>query len=901
MPGTVIALHQVNSQGAADKTPEEFLKITYPTTDVIKALKTVRADRDGGPVVLIGGRGKGKSHLMAVLHHAISAPEVAENWLGEWADRLQNPSLRNIKIATGFQAISETVNDNEFLTLWDLLFAKHKQGKYFKGKFDQSGNHIPARSLIEEMFTAQPTCLILDEFQSWYDALPEEQNGIKIRKAAFSFVQILSEISKDRPEILMFIVSVRNNETEAFRQLHRQTPTVINFSGETAQQDRQNLILYRLFENRLNIPEEDIRRIAEPYAKERYRLLFSSGGAANAQRVADEVYACWPFAPELISLLEDQILMAEAAQETRDMIRILATVFKSNGDRVPVITSSCFAVENESSEVQILIDSIASQAALEKLHEIALRNLKEIKDSGVVIPQCSEMIASIWMHSMAPDRLRGIRLVDLQLALSHSGAVDDNAFRVQLGQLVENSVNIHNDSNNQRYWFEQSKNPRTEVRLVAKNDNLWDPQADPRNGINHPGKDVEWLMKTLRQCFVGETTSSNAIVLGPHWNTDPWSEVDDKHQPKNWTETVLLVIPGAFSGSSQINATLGPWLKNFVTKRRNAVRFLIQEAGESLFEDKELMFLVRCSYLCSSESWGTAPEYRALRSDFNKPLESTLKERLCRFAVLRKWDYQNPTQCEFDVERLEKFGVEASANVEELIERNIFDLTDFNQRILVAAQEGHQIGEVIADQLLEPAPGEVLAFLGEKKTLEQIQELAANGKIALNVNGTWYKRQPAQSLNEARLCIRRDTTRTGSELARILLGTIEAASGGKVVVTPKPPVPTPTTTPTPVPAPVPAPAVTTLNPGTTVPSVTPQPAPPLPPVPQVESRHANPTNGVTLTGNFEKWGLPSNKMLKSATLNIEGISVAALKNFISRLPSAYRASLDVTFDPEDKQ
>ena len=47
MPGTTIAFHQGNSQGAIDKTPEEFLKITYPTSDVIKAIKTVKVDRAG--------------------------------------------------------------------------------------------------------------------------------------------------------------------------------------------------------------------------------------------------------------------------------------------------------------------------------------------------------------------------------------------------------------------------------------------------------------------------------------------------------------------------------------------------------------------------------------------------------------------------------------------------------------------------------------------------------------------------------------------------------------------------------------------------------------------------------------------------------------------------------------
>ena len=47
MPGTDIALHKDNAQGATDISTEDFLKITYPTSDVIKAIKTVKVDRAG--------------------------------------------------------------------------------------------------------------------------------------------------------------------------------------------------------------------------------------------------------------------------------------------------------------------------------------------------------------------------------------------------------------------------------------------------------------------------------------------------------------------------------------------------------------------------------------------------------------------------------------------------------------------------------------------------------------------------------------------------------------------------------------------------------------------------------------------------------------------------------------
>ena len=898
MPGTTIAFHRGNSQGAIDKTPEEFLKITYPTADVIKALKTVRIDRDGGPVVLMGGRGKGKSHLMAVLHHAINSPDVTENWLAGWADTLGTPSLKDIKVAKGFSAISETVNDNEFPNLWELLFARHKEGKLFKGRFIESKQQMPSKSLLVEMFESQPTCLILDEFQSWYDALPDERNGIKERACAFSFIQILSEISKDRPDILMFIVSVRDNQTDAFRQLHRQGPTLIDFSGETAKQDRQKLILHRLFENRLQIPDAEIINLTSTYAKERFRLISSPKGNGNAQKDVDAVCACWPFAPELLVLLEDQILMAPAAQEARDMIRILATVFKSKGETTPVITSSCFSVEDVSTGAEALVDSIAQEKDQEKLREIALRNLTEIKDSGAKIPYLSGMIASIWMYSMAPGRLRGIKTPELQLSISAEHSVDDNDFQLQLTMLVENSVNIHNDLNNQLYWFEQNKNPKTEVSVAAKNDHLWDKNADPNNRINHPGKDVEWLMRTLRKCFVSEASQppSDVVVLGPHWRDEPWVDVRENEQPGKWTKLVLVVMPGAWGSISKINAELGYWLKTHVSKHRNTVRFLLQDGARDIFEDRELLFAARRSYLCSSEAWGTAPEYRAIRSEFDKILEGYLKPRFNRFAVLRNWNFQNPGQCEFEIEHLEKSGLEAPAAVEDSIEKNVFDLTEFQKIISDAARDGFKIGEVFEDRLLEPAVGDVLVFLGEQKSLTLIQELTAQGRIALNVDGTWFRREAGQSLEDARHYIRSKTTRVGSELHRILLGPVNAAGGGGVVITPTPqPAPAKPQPNPPTPNPVPGP-----QPG---PGPEPEPLPPAPqppPTPTIQTRHANPTNGVTLTGNFETWGLKPNQTLRSVTLNIEGITVQALKSFILRLPSANKASLDVSFEKEEK-
>lgn len=68
MPGTAIALRNSDDTGAAQQDAEKILTITYPTADVQTALKQLSSKRAQRPIVLMGDRGSGKSHIMAVMH-----------------------------------------------------------------------------------------------------------------------------------------------------------------------------------------------------------------------------------------------------------------------------------------------------------------------------------------------------------------------------------------------------------------------------------------------------------------------------------------------------------------------------------------------------------------------------------------------------------------------------------------------------------------------------------------------------------------------------------------------------------------------------------------------------------------------------------------------------------------
>ncbi len=446
-PGTMISLRQ-DGQGATEISPDYILSITYPTADVRTALKNVSSSRAQKPLVLLGDRGRGKSHIMALIHHALTHPQKVEQWASAWQSFADFPELRDISIEPDYHPISEPLHNQEYPLLWELLFAKHPYGDHARGKFEQTGHPYPPRSLLEEMFQKQPTALILDEFQKWFESLSDQPGteGKKYRTWAENFIQNLSELAQERPDILILVTSVLNSDSEAFRQIHRVGPVLIDFSGPTARKDRQKLVLHRLFENRAQLDESSIQNVVSSYASERFRLKFSHHSSSEKPACYQEVMDCFPFSPELHDLLDNQILMAEAAQEARDLIRILAFVYSARGESVPLVTPADFFVDDDSCGVQSLLDSIATAGEQERLREIAQRNLETVRETtDEELPHAREIISTLWMRSMTPARAPGATPPEIQLDITRNEAIDDNMFNNELARIIENSMNVHGE------------------------------------------------------------------------------------------------------------------------------------------------------------------------------------------------------------------------------------------------------------------------------------------------------------------------------------------------------------------------------------------------------------------------------------------------------------------------
>lgn len=906
MRGTAIELRNRQGTGWTQRDPAELLRITYPTTDVQRALGGVSTGAQGRPLVFLGQRGRGKSHIMAMLHHAIESPDTVHGWAQEWSVKHGFEPLARLVLPKGFVAITETLSNQEYRTLWDLVFDRHPKGTYYRGKHEASGTSVPAKSLMQDLFAERPTALILDEFQTWFDGLHDDpgETGLKRRQWAFNFVQNLSELAKERPDLLMLIVSVRDTTTEGFRQIHRVGPVIIDFKGEAAKEDRKRLLLHRLFENRAQFAIPAIDHAVAGYASERVNLLHPEKSDAEKERLRREVIDAWPFSPELLTLLEDHILMADAAQDKRDLIRVLAELFRARGTHVPLLTPSDFLVDSDECGVLTLLDSFATTADQEHLREKAVRNLDALQKAGVQANHAREVISGIWIRSLSATNILGGTREELQLDLTRANAIDPNAFTAELATIVENSFNIHEvGTADKRYCFKLEENPLAKVKANAKNDKLFDPDAPTAPGLLPVMKDQAFMRQVLEHMLrspdaVNEPPS-RVIVLDPNWETAPWANIPIQDQPERWDKPVLLVIPVA---PADVSATLGSWLAKQVTTKRNMVRFLLPKAGlRCIYDDADLRRVSRCAYL--AKAWkDNEPIYTDIFRRFDKDMRRELGERFDRYAILRRWNYQQPATCVFSPEPCTTAPEKMAKAVEESVRTNFFAPEDFEAFIIAAAQRGDTMKQVLA-QLREPPAKpdqEAIPYLGDHVMYEQAIRVAAKDRIALSVGNTWFRADPGELEEQAYTRLRRSCFRTGRELEEVQLGLPgQVGSGGVAVPTAHPPSgtgglfsadPPPTAPPTP-------PIGGTQGPPH-LPPISPPVVPTTPPLAPIIRQSNGAKSGINLLGDIERWGLPDQERITLATLTMRGLTVKELRELCTRLPAKLLAELQITSNPD---
>ena len=896
LKGTAIELSNDSNTGATQIAAQSFLEITYPTHDLLKGIEAVGPNQ-GRPVVVIGERGLGKSHLMAALYHAVNDPVSTGAWLNAWATTLGDAQIGKIALRDGMLVIGESLHRQRYKFLWDLLFERHPHGTYIRGKWEGMGaskTEVPSDKLIVELLEHTPTMLLLDEFQTWFDGLTNTKQ-YPWKNWAFNFIQILSEIAKDRPDLLVLVISVRNGGSDAYQQVHRVNPVAVDFKAggdaERIQQDRRRMLLHRLFDNRMQIAPSAVEALVAKHVSEYLRL--AEVPPSEHDRKHKEFIESWPFAPHLLRLLEEQVLIATDAQETRDMIRILANLYKSRGEVVPVLTAADFRLDDDASGIGALLDSV-SNAQHRTLREKAQQNIISVTEAVYnhvqMAPHLQEIVGALWLRSIAVGNLAGAEPATLQVDITRGKAVDDNAFQVELATIVENSFNIHQDG--PRLVFREEENPRAKLMACARNDKLFTD-----------GSDQAQLAKQIRYVIGGTdevARTFRVIALPKSWQTDPWSALEEKERPDQWDDRLpILVLP---EEPDNLDQRLGRWLKDHLQKRRNTIRFLLPRSGSSnAFLDRDLLILARAEM--KAQEWsGQGPEYKKLHTEFQGVLRDNLKKRFDRFAVLSRWNFADPNQCLFSVESLKKQGSQIPEAIEEALVNDLFVPEDFTDLVLEAAANNASVGKLL-QELREPRPAgqDCIPWLGETSMKERILRLCARGKIAINLRGLDYlQSMPGEDEEAAWKRLRSRLSSTGRQLDEVFLMEPSAvpATGG--------------VTPTAASA---ASAGTSLfgggglaptaNPpmGVNEPpagGLTPQPAPggifggstSMGGKPRV-ALHNPPTSGLNLYSKLEGWGIGPATQVNEVTIKVSAATGAQLSKLLKNLPDGMTFELNL--------
>jgi len=733
LKGTAIELSNNNETGATQVNAEDFLEITYPTHDLLKGIEAVGPGK-GRPVVVIGERGLGKSHIMAALFHAVNDPDSTKQWLNKWGATLEDKAMGEIPLRSSMLVIGESLHRQRYKFLWDILFDRHPHGAYIKGKWEGMGEaktDIPSDELILELLRHSPTMLLFDEFQTWFDGLTNTKQYPR-RTWAFNFIQILSEIAKEHPDLLALVVSVRNGDTDAYQQIHRVNPVQLDFkaggSSERIQSDRRRMLLHRLFENRLQIDDLAINQAVGVHVDEYFRLLDVPNSEHDRKR-RDFVEA-WPYAPHLLQLLEDQVLVASDAQETRDLIRILANLFKSRGEKTPVLTAADFRLDDESAGIGALLDSVANQQhrlLREKAHRNVVAVMEAVPSHSSKTPHLYDIMGALWLRSIAAGGIAGAEPNTLQADVTQSDAIDDNAFQVEVATVVENSFNIHQEGS--RLVFKEEENPQAKLMATARNDKLF-----------KDGSDQIQLAKEIRYVVGGsEDVARNyrVISLPKGWLNNPWSGVEDAERPENWDNRIpVLILP---EEPDKIHARLGEWVKTHLQRGRNTVRFVVPSSNSTnVFYDRDLVILARAAM--KAKEWaGQNTEYRKLQSKYQNELRDILKRRFSRFAVMKHWNFASPDQCEFHIEPLREAGSKIPQAISDTLVSDLFVPEDFYDLVQKAAIEHTSVGKFLRE-LQEPRAGglDCIPWLGEPDMKERIVRACARGKIAIDLRGLEY-------------------------------------------------------------------------------------------------------------------------------------------------------------------
>jgi hypothetical protein len=532
-----------------ESRPGDFLELTYPTADIKFVVENLHqrftsGGKTSGLFLLEGYKGTGKSHLELLVYHLFKNPEPAKKWLAKYSLACDLPSdcIVFIRKFTDFPIE---------VSLWVLIF------EALGRKGDVSNERIPTIDDLRRALAGKHLILILDELERGIQGM----SNASIQIQNLSFLQMLSEESlRSENASVTIIASVYNSQQEPGATLKRVQCIDVKFSDPN---DRQRVVLHRLFSNSSSVQRSRIDLIVQGYTNS-----WRNNGLPINEKYVERCVSSYPFSPELLEMVLFNVPAGRGFQGNRGSLTLLSSLVRSLHKKVDLITAAHLNIEDAP-----IRNKLADLDPVQTLMQCALNDLKDLRD----LSYAGEIISSVLMGTLAPSgHLPGISEHDLARQVLVPGA-DVNKYHGTLQALLK--LGTYFQRVEDHYVFDEHEKPNAKVEYRSL-------QVDPRQALDYAldkwktnlfGDSTAVVFREVSQVkkdLSDRDSKSLRFVLSPK-RLDAAERVALFHGAE-YRNQIVLLEPKADSFNIYINPDITKW-----AQRAIAATLLLDSASDA--------------------------------------------------------------------------------------------------------------------------------------------------------------------------------------------------------------------------------------------------------------------------------------------------------------------------------
>ena len=552
----VIQSHKVDSvEDRLESNPERLFRITYISSALKRALERVNEKLTGashqGAILIVGPYGAGKTHGLITLYHILKSPQIAKIWLRNWKVNIALPSSTKVCI------ISTRRYDVDFL--WEPIFSK-------LGREDMLSKikRFPTVDQIEEIVGDETCAIFIDEIENWYGSFDPEKQADLIERNE-TFLEHLFEVAND-PNRRLFVFVTFLEEKEGLKKIFNRTkPVRIDVS---ATEDREKIVLHRLFENSDQKDLDKVESVIGSYVDKYSAPIKVENPYSYKQRMIET----YPFHPLVLESLTQIYEAATERQDIRGMMNVLADMVKDNFDRKDLLLL-CDLDENAFRGIDL------------RLVEKYNYDLERVKD----ISYGSKILKSILIFTLN-DKTIGATESDILLSVfSPTQGEMLNALIMDLENIYGKPHYLHKEGD--FYLFKHDLN--IFALLEKEKRNITD--EDIKNKIAEITKKDVFENRVFIYGFenIPDDSKIKMVVSLESWgeNDSLKEKLANFYQSKNWQNTYIIILPnsGGVSSSYEIKEKTkrllaGELLQGQVEDKDRKIQKLISEEREQIAE-----------------------------------------------------------------------------------------------------------------------------------------------------------------------------------------------------------------------------------------------------------------------------------------------------------------------------